>query len=55
MLVQQKKNEIIQYFISYKNTWAVISSKGEIDLTVIIWVKDNYEFYQFWNKTLGFI
>ena len=52
MLVQQKKNEIIQYFISYKNTWAVISSKGEIDLTVIIWVKDNYEFYQFWSKTL---
>ncbi len=48
----EKKNDIIQYFISYKNTWAVISSKGEIDLTVIIWVKDNYEFYQFWSKTL---
>jgi len=48
----EKKNEIIQYFINYKNTWAVISSKGEIDLTVIIWVKDNYEFYQFWSKTL---
>jgi len=48
----EKKNEIIQYFVNYKNTWAVISSKGEIDLTVIIWVKDNYEFYQFWGKTL---
>ena len=47
-----KKNEIIQFFNNYKNTWAVISSKGEIDLTVIIWVKDNYNFYQFWNKTL---
>ena len=48
----EKKNEIIQYFVNYQNTWAVISSKGEIDLTVIIWVKDNYEFYQFWSKTL---
>ncbi len=48
----EKKNEIIEYFNNYKNTWAVISSKGEIDLTVIIWVKDNYEFYQFWNRTL---
>jgi DNA-binding Lrp family transcriptional regulator len=48
----EKKNEIIQYFINYKNTWAVISAKGEIDLTVIVWVKDNYEFYQFWSKTL---
>ena len=47
-----KKNEIIQYFVDYKNTWAVISSKGEIDLTVIIWVQDNFEFYQFWGKTL---
>lgn len=47
-----KKKEIIQYFVNYKNTWTVVTAKGEVDLNVIIWVKDNYEFYQFWNKTL---
>ncbi len=48
----EKKNEIIQHFIDYRNSWAVISSKGELDLSVVLWVKDNYEFYQFWGKTL---
>ena len=47
-----KKKEIIQYFVNYKNSWAVISVKGEIDLNVIIWVKDIYEFYNFWEKTI---
>jgi len=45
--------EIIQYFVNHTNSWAVISVKGEIDLNVIIWVKDIYEFYLFWEKTLG--
>ena len=49
---EEVKNEIIQHFISYKNVWAIASSKGEIDLSIIIWVDDNYEFYTFWNKTL---
>jgi DNA-binding Lrp family transcriptional regulator len=48
----QIKERIIQHFIRYKNVWAVISLKGEIDLDVIVWVKDIYEFYQFWNTTL---
>jgi DNA-binding Lrp family transcriptional regulator len=48
----EKKNEIIQYFVSCRNAWAVISHTGEIDLTVIFWVKDKFEFYQFWYKTL---
>ncbi len=46
------KEEIIQYFIKNKNSWAVISIKSEIDLAVIMWVKDIFEFYQFWEKTL---
>lgn len=46
------KDKIIQHFISYRNVWAVISLKAEVDFDVIIWVKDIYEFYQFWNKTL---
>jgi DNA-binding Lrp family transcriptional regulator len=46
------KEKIIQHFINYRNVWAVISLKAEIDFDVIIWVKDIYELYQFWNKTL---
>ena len=46
------KEEIIKYFVDYKNSWAVLTAKSEIDLAVIVWVKDNYEFYQFWEKTL---
>jgi len=46
------KDEIIQYFVSYKNSWVVKSEKSEIDLAVVIWVKDISEFYQFWDKTL---
>lgn len=45
------ENEIIDYFTNCKNIWAVISSKGVIDLTVILWMKNNYEFFKFWNKT----
>jgi len=48
----QIKERIIQHFIDYKNAWAVISLKAEIDFDVIVWVKDIYEFYKFWNKTL---
>ena len=47
-----KKNEIIQYFVDCKNTWAVISIKGEIDLDTIFWVEDIYDFYIFWEKTI---
>jgi len=47
-----KKNEIIQYFVNHKNSWAVVSVKGEIDLNVILWVRDIYEFYRFWEKTI---
>ncbi|RLF33524.1 MAG: hypothetical protein DRN08_05420 [Thermoplasmata archaeon] len=48
-----KKNEIIQHFVNYKNAWAVISVRGGgVDLVVILWVNNSYEFYRFWNKTL---
>jgi len=49
---QNIKNEIIQHFVKYKNTWAVKSAKGEMNLAVIIWVKNNLEFYNFWDETL---
>jgi len=46
------KEKIIQHFVDYKNVWAVLTLKGEIDLDVIIWVKDIYEFYKFWDNIL---
>ena len=46
------KKEIIAYFVNYKYSWVVVSVKSEIDLDVVIWVKNIYEFYQFWDKTL---
>jgi len=46
------KEEIVQHFIDYKNVWAALSLKAEIDFDVIVWIKDVYEFYKFWNITL---
>lgn len=46
------KNEIIQHFSNYRNAWAVNSVKGDIDLSVVIWVKNIYDFYRFWDQTL---
>jgi len=46
------KENIIKYFTENKNSWTVCSIKTEIDLVVIMWVKDIFEFYQFWEKTL---
>jgi DNA-binding Lrp family transcriptional regulator len=48
----QIKEKIVQHFISHRNVWAVLSLKAEIDFDVVVWVKDIYEFYQFWNSTL---
>lgn len=47
------KEQIIQHFVNYKNVWAVLSLKAEIDLDVIVWIKDIYEFYNFWDATLN--
>ena len=47
-----KKKEIIDYFVYYKNSWVVGTVKSEIDFCAVIWVRDIFEFYQFWNKTL---
>lgn len=46
------KKQIIEHFVSYKNSWAVLSDKGDIDLAVIIWAKNIHEFYQFLGQTL---
>lgn len=46
------KDEIICYFASCKNAWAVLSMQSPIDLDVVLWVNNIYEFYKFWSKTL---
>ena len=37
-LTSDIKKEIIQYFVDYDKSWAVISTKSEIDLAVVVWV-----------------
>jgi DNA-binding Lrp family transcriptional regulator len=46
------KNEIIQFFKGYKNVWTLQSANGPIDLGVVVWADDIYNFNLFWNKTL---
>jgi len=46
------KKEIIKYFVDYKYSWVVATIKSEIDLDVVIWVKDIFEFYRFLDSTL---
>jgi len=46
------KEEIIKYFVDYPNSWVVYSAKSPMDLVVVFWIKDIYEFYQYWDKTL---
>jgi Lrp/AsnC family leucine-responsive transcriptional regulator len=46
------KEEIIHYFENYKYVWSLHTAKGPVDLEVVIWVDDIYNFNLFWNKTL---
>lgn len=50
---QEIKDEIIKQFEEYENTWIVYTTfRSEIDLGAVIWVKNNFIFYQFWEKIL---
>jgi len=51
-VTSELKEEIIKYFVDYKDSWVVVTVKSEIDLDVVIWVKNIYEFHQFWEKSL---
>ena len=46
------KNNLINYFSNYKNTFALLSVKVPFDFDVIVWVKDMNEFYKIWNDAL---
>jgi Lrp/AsnC family transcriptional regulator for asnA, asnC and gidA len=51
-ITENIKNEIIKYFVDYKKSWTVLSIKAPVDLDVIVWVNDVFEFNQFWNRTM---
>ena len=46
------KKEIIEYFVHNRSTWFVGSTEGRYDLSVVLWVNDINNFYQFWVETL---
>ncbi|MEM0493394.1 MAG: winged helix-turn-helix transcriptional regulator [Candidatus Thermoplasmatota archaeon] len=47
------KRNIIKQFEDYKNTWVVATTyRSEVDLAVVLWINNIFEFYQFWEKTL---
>ncbi len=51
-LTSDIKEKIIKHFVDYKDSWIVATEKAEVDLAVVIWVKNILSFYQFWEKTL---
>ena len=51
-ITKDVKDKIIQYFVNCRDTWGVISMKGDFDFDVLFWVKDVGNFYQYWNRTL---
>jgi Lrp/AsnC family transcriptional regulator for asnA, asnC and gidA len=52
-ITPEKRKEILDYFIENQHTWWVVSFDGSIDLCVVMWVKELYDFYKFWEKTLN--
>jgi DNA-binding Lrp family transcriptional regulator len=46
------KREIISFFVQYKNSWSVYTVIGPYDLGSVLWIKNIYEFYRFYNEML---
>ena len=49
---EQKKKEIISYFVKNKHTWCIAATEGDFDLALFFWVRDINNFYSFWESTL---
>jgi DNA-binding Lrp family transcriptional regulator len=41
----EKEKEIVDFFVSNPYTWWVPSIEGQVDLAVILWARNTYEFY----------
>ena len=48
-----KEKEIINFFVAQPYTWWVPSIEGQLDLAVILWTKDTYEFYEIIKDVLN--
>jgi DNA-binding Lrp family transcriptional regulator len=46
------RNEILEYFKAHKYTYWIGTIEGPYDLVVIMWIRQLYEFHQFWKQTL---
>jgi Lrp/AsnC family transcriptional regulator for asnA, asnC and gidA len=46
------EKDIITHFSNSKFIWALYTVNGWFDLDAILWVKDRYQFFNFWEKTL---
>ncbi len=46
------EKDIITHFSNSKYIWALYTVNGRFDLDVILWLKDRYQFFNFWEKTL---
>jgi len=44
------KNEIMEEFVKYKNTWIVSTTRGTYEMAAVIWVKSIPKFYCFWDE-----
>jgi DNA-binding Lrp family transcriptional regulator len=49
----KKEKEIIDYFVSQPYSWWVPSIEGQLDLAVILWARNTYEFYELIKDVLG--
>ena len=49
---QKIEKDIITHFLNSKYIWALYTVNGWFDLDVILWFKDRYQFFNFWEKTL---
>ncbi len=48
----EKEKEITAFFVNSRHTWWVGSIEGEWDAGVLVWVKNTYEFREFWLQLM---
>ncbi len=46
----EKEKEILDFLIKHKKTWWVVKVQGKWDIDILLWVKDTYDFENFWNE-----
>lgn len=51
----EKEEEIIQYLISHKKVWLVVSATGSVDLAILISTKTATEYYELWQEIYAHI